>query len=94
LVEGRITGTCIQQSIRRSSIHPGIHVSVVAGRGASETKTHDRCQPWVFVKLLRSTSANGIAGYDDYQNDSLRGAYQHCGGNVNQICDAVKPFFG
>ena len=42
-------------------------------------KTHGRCQPWVLVKLLRSTSANGVASYDDYQNDSLWDVFQHCG---------------
>jgi hypothetical protein len=46
--------------------------SVVADAGAGETKTHDRCQPWVFVKVSRSTNASGIAGYDDYQNGCLR----------------------
>jgi hypothetical protein len=48
-------------------------------RGQGMQKTHSRCQPWVFVKSLRSTSANGIAGYDDYQNDSLDDVFQHCG---------------
>jgi hypothetical protein len=34
-------------------------------------KTHDRCQPWVFVEIfLASTSANGVVSYnDDHQND-------------------------
>jgi len=32
-----------------------------------ERKTHDRFQPWVLVKTwLRSTSANGVVGYDDH----------------------------
>ena len=35
-----------------------------------------------FVKSVRSTSANGIAGYDDYQNDSLRHVFQHYSVNV------------
>jgi hypothetical protein len=30
-------------------------------------KTHDRCQPWVFVKSFRLTSANGVG--DDYHDD-------------------------
>jgi hypothetical protein len=70
------------------------HVSVVAGGGAGETKTHDRCQPWVFVKVSRSTNADGIAGYDDHQNDSLRDVDQHCGSNVIQIRGWVKREFG
>jgi hypothetical protein len=37
-----------------------------------------------FVKALRSTSANGIAGYDDYQNDSLSDVVQHCGYNLTK----------
>ena len=57
----------------------------MAGRCAGETKTHDCCQPWVFVKLLRSTNANGIAGYDDYQNDSLQDVFQHYGDNVAEF---------
>jgi hypothetical protein len=32
------------------------------------------------VKFLRSTSASGFAGYDDYQNDSLCDVFQHCQG--------------
>jgi hypothetical protein len=56
------------QKIQSSSSY----FSVVAGTGAGETKTHDRCQPWVFVKVSHSTNASGIAGYDDYQNDRLR----------------------
>jgi hypothetical protein len=39
----------------------------VAG-GADQTKTHSRCQPWVLVKLLRSTSANGVGDYNDDDN--------------------------
>jgi hypothetical protein len=35
-----------------------------------------------FVKSFRSTSANGIAGYDDYQNDSLCDVFQHCSINL------------
>jgi hypothetical protein len=35
------------------------------------TKNPRRCQPWVLVKFSRSTSANGMVGYDQYQNDSL-----------------------
>ena len=65
-----------QVAFAPSSIHPRIQLSssyfsFVAGRGAGETKTHDRCQPWVFVKVSRSTNASGIAGYDDYQKDRL-----------------------
>jgi hypothetical protein len=44
-------------------------------RGRGLQKTHDRCQPWVLVKSLRSTSADGIAGYDDYPHDSLDDAF-------------------
>jgi hypothetical protein len=40
----------------------------MAGRRGQQ-KTHSRFQPWVLVKITSiSTSANGIAGYDDYQN--------------------------
>jgi len=35
-------------------------------------KTHDRCQPWVFVEIaLSATSHGGIANYDDHQIQSL-----------------------
>jgi hypothetical protein len=30
-----------------------------------KTKTHDCCQPWVLVKFLDSTSANGVGDYND-----------------------------
>jgi hypothetical protein len=44
---------------------------VVAG-GAGHKKTHDRFQPWVLVKVaLASTSANGVATYDDDQQYDL-----------------------
>jgi len=63
----------IQQSIQpaiRLSRHP-FHVSVVAGAPRVKLKTHGCCQPWVFVKSLRSTSTNGGVSYDDDQIDSL-----------------------
>jgi hypothetical protein len=34
---------------------------------------------------LRSTSADGVANYDDYQNDSLLDVFQHCGRSLVQI---------
>jgi hypothetical protein len=35
-------------------------------------KTHDRFQPWVLVKTwFSSTSANGVAGYNDDHIDNL-----------------------
>jgi hypothetical protein len=36
-----------------------------------KTKTHDCCQPWVLVKFSFSTSTNGVADYNDGQNDNL-----------------------
>jgi len=39
--------------------------------GVGNKKTHDRCQPWVFVEivLLPSTSRHGVAYYDDNQRN-------------------------
>ena len=46
-------------------------------------KTHDCCQPWVFVeKTLRSTSTGGVAvSYDDYDlTYDLQRVQNHCRG--------------
>jgi hypothetical protein len=34
---------------------------------AGDEKTHDRCQPWVFVEIVQSpsTSPDGVVFYDD-----------------------------
>jgi len=32
-------------------------------------------RPWVLVKSLRSTSSDGVAGYDDYPHDGLNDAF-------------------
>ena len=43
-----------------------------------QQKTHSRFQPWVLVEIaLIATRANGIAGYDDYQN-YLSNLSKHC----------------
>src|ERR1039457_558884 len=49
-------------------------VSIICGDAAKGNKKPTALSAVGFVKVLRSTSAtsaNGIAGYDDYQNDSL-----------------------
>jgi hypothetical protein len=46
--------------------------AVVTGRRGCNKKTHDRCQPWVLSKSgLFSTSAYGLAGYNDEQQYNL-----------------------
>jgi hypothetical protein len=57
-----------------------------------KTKTHDCCQPWVLVKLLRSTSANGVAGYNDDDNDCLCDVFQHCKNTLQKRPAPVKFF--
>jgi len=52
---------------------------VVAGGADSNKKPTAVLQPWVLVKLYHSTSANGVANYDDDQCDDLCGVFQHCG---------------
>ena len=43
-----------------------------------------------FVKVLRSTSASGVANYDDYQTNGLTDVFQHCGGKFSQFPCPVK----
>jgi hypothetical protein len=40
---------------------------------AGDEKTHDRCQPWVFVEIICSTSTSpgGVVCYDDDQQVDL-----------------------
>jgi hypothetical protein len=38
-----------------------------------------------FVKVLRSTSASGVANYDDYQTNGLTDVFQHCGSSLIKI---------
>jgi hypothetical protein len=43
-----------------------------------QQKTHSRCQPWVLVKSVStSTRAAGVVGYDDYQS-YLSNQCEHC----------------
>ena len=50
---------------------------VIGGR-SGQTKTHDRCQPWVLSKLSGlSTNANGVVTYDDNQQDYLPNCANH-----------------
>jgi len=45
----------------------------VAAGNRRQTKTHDRCQPWVFVEIaLSATDPGGIADRDDRQIDILQ----------------------
>jgi hypothetical protein len=48
-------------------------VFAIVGRASRvHKKTHDRCQPWVFVEIqLFSTSAYGGVAYDDHQQLDL-----------------------
>ena len=76
----------------QKSIHPKIHQSIcllVAAR-PRVTKNPQPLPAVGFVKLLRSTSAAGVANYDDYQNDSLTDVFQHCGHNLLSVPCPVK----
>jgi hypothetical protein len=42
-------------------------------------------QPWVLVKLCHSTSANGVANYNDDQCDNLYDVFQHYGFNLMEF---------
>jgi hypothetical protein len=55
------------------SVVAGLRSKATARQAASriKTKTHDCCQPWVLVKISFSTSTNGVADYNDGQNDNL-----------------------
>jgi hypothetical protein len=50
-------------------------------------------QPWVLVKLYHSTSANGVANYDDDQCDDLYGVFQHCVFNLMEFPAQSSPVF-
>src|SRR6266404_1206138 len=53
-------------------------LSQVLARNRGQTKTHDRCQPWVDVEIaLRATSPAGIASDDDYQQPNLNRGQNH-----------------
>jgi len=57
-------------------------------------KTHDCCQPWVLVKVwLCSTSANGVANYDD-QTDNLWNVFQHYVFSLQELSGGSSPVFG
>src|SRR5437867_10715696 len=53
-------------------------IEVLAGN-RGQTKTHDRCQPWVFVEIaLSATHPGGIARYDnDGQSQNLQRHESH-----------------
>ena len=57
---------------------------VVAGGVDSNKKPTAVLQPWVLVKFCHSTSANGVANYDDDQSDNLCGVFQHYGFSLNR----------
>jgi len=44
-------------------------------------------------QIIRSTSTDGVADYDDLQDDSLRDVFQHCGLTLKKTPRPVKPGF-
>ena len=80
----------------QSSNNPIIrfHVLVVADGRRLNKKPTAVLQPWVLVKLCHSTSANGVANYNDDQCDNLYDVFQHYGFNLMEFPAGSSPVFG